>query len=446
MSPTIHNFIQLDLAPLLAATLAAMTCGLLGNFLVLRKLSLMGDAISHSVLPGLVLAFLITATRNPFAMLIGAAAAGIVTVVLVEVVKKLGRVEPGAAMGVIFSVLFALGVLLIEQAARNVDLDADCVLYGQLEALSFAWFPAADWSVLLSWEGLAGENGLPRQVWTLAIMLVVAGAFSAVFFKELRIAAFDPALATTQGFHAGFLYILLMLLVAAATVASFEAVGSILVIAMLICPAASARLLTDRLRSQMWVSLLIAAACGVGGYFAATRLPPLLGHDAVNIAGAVTVVAGLAVGFAALLGPRHGIIARFIAHRALARGVAIDDLLAALYRLHEAGRESAAPRELAPVVHASHLNQAIAAATGRGLIRAEDGRVMLTDHGLMRAADLIRRHRLWETYLVDQAGFAPDHVHDTAERLEHLGVDPEPSDATVDPHGREIPRGGPRGG
>ena len=128
--------IGLDLFPLLAGTLASVGCGLLGNFLVLRRLSLMGDAISHSVLPGLVIAFLIASSRSPLVMFLGAAIAGVATVVLVELVKKLGRVEPGAAMGVVFSILFAAGVLLIEQAAADlVDLDAECVLHGQLELL-----------------------------------------------------------------------------------------------------------------------------------------------------------------------------------------------------------------------------------------------------------------------------------------------------------------------
>ncbi|MCR9077165.1 MAG: metal ABC transporter permease, partial [bacterium] len=137
--------IGLDLFPLLAATLAAVSCGLLGNFLLLRKQSLMGDAISHSVLPGLVIAFLIASTRSPLVMLTGATIAGVLTVVLIEFVKRFGRVEPGAAMGVVFSILFAVGVLLIEQAAvRHVDLDADCVLHGQLETL--VWYaPPESW-------------------------------------------------------------------------------------------------------------------------------------------------------------------------------------------------------------------------------------------------------------------------------------------------------------
>lgn len=300
--------IGVDLFPLLAAVLAAVTCGVLGNFLLLRKLSLMGDAISHSVLPGLVIAFLIAATRSPMVMFLGAAIAGIATVMLVELVRKLGRVEPGAAMGVVFTVMFALGVLLIEQAAvRHVDLDADCVLHGQLETL--VWYDApATLGELLRWATLAE---VPRTVATLTIMTTLAFLFVAALFKELRLAAFDPGLATTQGFSANLLHYLLMAFVAAATVASFEAVGSILVIAMLICPAATARLLTDRLLPQIIWSIVFALTAAIGGYLAAIIVPGFWGKDAVNAAGSITVVSGLLLAAAIIGSPKHGIATRW---------------------------------------------------------------------------------------------------------------------------------------
>jgi len=305
--------IGLDLFPMLAGTLAAVGCAVLGNFLVLRSLSLMGDAISHSVLPGLVIAFLIASTRGPVVMFLGAAIAGVATVVLVELVKRLGRVEPGAAMGVVFSVLFALGVLLIERAAvRHVDLDAQCVLHGQLETL--AWYGAPDsLSGLLSWSTL---DHVPRQVVVLLIMVVLAFAFMTLFFKELRIAAFDPDLATAQGMSATLMHYLLMIFVAAATVASFEAVGSILVIAMLVCPAATARLLTDRLLPQIVWSVVIAIVCGVGGYALASLVPAAFGKDAVNAAGSMAVLAGVLLALAIVVSPSHGVIAKTLRRRA----------------------------------------------------------------------------------------------------------------------------------
>jgi len=422
--------IGLDLFPLLAGTLAAVTCGLLGNFLVLRRLSLMGDAISHSVLPGLVIAFLVASSRSPLVMFTGAAVAGVATVILVELVKKLGRVEPGAAMGVVFSVLFALGVLLLEQAAADaVDLDADCVLHGQLETL--AWYGApAEWTGLWSADTL---EAVPRQVTTLAAACALATLFVTLLFKELRIAAFDPALATTQGYHAGFLHYLLMIFVAGATVASFEAVGSILVIAMLICPAATARLLTDRLRTQIALSAVLAAAAGVLGYAAATLVPGFFGKDSVNAAGMMAVVAGALLVVAAVAAPGRGVIATALRRRGIARSIERDDALARLYRAEEAG-EAAVPIP----------GRARKTLERRGLVELAAGGVRLTPEGERAAADLVRRHRLWETYLVERAGLAADHVHTVAERLEHLeAVRPESGDAT-DPHGRPIPSEPPR--
>ncbi len=419
--------IGLDLFPLLAAVLAALTCGLLGNFLVLRGDSLMGDALSHAVLPGLVIAFLISASVNPLLMFGGAAVAGMVTVVLIELIKKLGRVEAGAAMGVVFSVMFALGVLLIEQAdARSIDIDADCVLHGQLETLSWYGAPATP-AGLWSWDTLAA---LPRQVTTLAIVLLVTGGFVLLFYKELRITSFDPELATSQGIPAGVMHYALMMLVAAATVASFEAVGSILVIAVLIAPAATARLLTDRLGMQIGLSLIMALISGVGGYMAATAVPALFDADSVNAAGSMTMVAGLLIALAAFFSPSHGLLARAIRRQKLARQTAVDDLLGVLFR-----REEAVPLVDQPI---EPTRQSVRLATRRGLVERSMGGLALTPRGRRRAERVLRRHRLWEDYLVTQAGVSPDHVHDTAEQLEHLGVEPEAT-ITMDPHGRPIP-------
>jgi manganese/zinc/iron transport system permease protein len=396
---------------------------------------MMGDAISHSVLPGLVIAFLIASTRSPFVMLTGATIAGVVTVVLVEFVKRFGKVEPGAAMGVVFSVLFALGVLLIEQAAvRHVDLDADCVLHGQLETL--VWYSAP--SNLAGLWNIDTLHAVPRQVTTLAIVFLLAIAFVALLFKELRLAAFDPALSTTLGFNSNLLHYLLMVFVAAATVASFEAVGSILVIAMLICPAASARLLTDRLRPQILVSLVVALITAVGGYFAASMIPGIFDLDAVNAAGMMSVLAGVILTITILLSPSHGFLARIIRRSRLANQVATDDLIGAVYRLHEQGQSHITTHQLFEQLRSLNPEASLKRASRNGLITLNNGYVILSEQGEQAARELIRRHRLWEHYLVDRAGIAPDHVHETAELLEHLPPVPKSGPAT-DPHGKEIP-------
>jgi len=428
--------IATDLFPLLAGILAALVCGLLGNFLVLRKLSLMGDAISHSVLPGLVIAFLLTASRNPLPMFIGATIAGVATALLTEAIKRFGKVDPGASMGVVFSILFALGVLLIEQAAaRQIDLDADCVLHGQLETL--VWYAAPDSiNALFSTETL---RDVPRQITTLSIALAAALAAILLLFKELRLAAFDPALATALGFNATALHYLLMILVAAATVASFEAVGSILVIAMLVCPAATARLLTDRLPAQLWVSAAAAVAAATLGYLASIAIPAALDKPAVNAAGSMTLAAGAILTAAILISPTHGVLARAIRRQRLARTVAKEDLLATLYRAQENGQHEVTTTLLKAVTGRS-LAATIQDAQRQNLLTIHKGNAALTPQGTHAARQLVRKHRLWEHYLVGKAGIAPDHVHDTAERLEHTNIEPATAQSpATDPHGRHIP-------
>lgn len=444
MNSAVHEFIAIDVPPMLAGTLACLACSVVGNFLVLRRMSLMGDAISHSVLPGLVVAFMLTGTRDPLAMFLGAAAAGLVTVGLVEALRRYARIEPGAAMGVVFSVLFALGVLLLERGAgRQVDLDADCVLNGVLEGM--IWFPPTEWGQFWTWETL---RGLPRQVWTLIGVTIVVCGFVAVCFKELRIVCFDPGLATSQGYPAGPLNGLFMVLVACVTVASFEAVGSILVIAMLICPAAAARMLTDRLWSQVVVSGVIAAVCGIGGYAMGAFGPRLLGFSgSLSASGMMTVAAGGAMTVAMIFAPRHGVAAKAWRRIRLSMTIAREDLLGSLYRAEERGEPDLAVSGIDKgMTSAMAARFAKRQAVQSGQIVVGGGRVSLTEAGRREAASVIRAHRLWEAYLVERGGFSPDHVHDPAMRLEHARdaqkrerlLPPEPARA-VDPHDRPIP-------
>jgi len=456
VNPTLHEIISIDVPAAVAGTLAAVACAVLGNFLVLRRMSLMGDAISHAVLPGLVGAFLFFGTREWRAMFLGAAITGIATVLLVETVRRLARLESGAAMGVVFSILFALGVLLMHKAAaRNVDLDADCVLNGQLELVT--WYPPDEWNRFWTRDTFLGVpndegvrvGGLPRQVWTLAAVTCLAILFVTALFKELRLAAFDPQLATSLGFNAGWLHVLLMSFVAVAVVAAFEAVGSILVIAMLICPPATARLLTDRLASQIVVSVAIALACGIGGYALAVTAPGWLGTPrALSASGMMTVVAGALLGLAIVLAPRHGVAARFVQQLRLAAQVAREDALAILWRLQERAQQ--------PSLEAHALRRAIggglagrlgvAGALRAGEMRQDGGALALTEAGEARARTIIRSHRLWESYLVRELGLAADHVHDTAMQLEHVtdegmrtGLARESDAGDLDPHGHPIP-------
>ncbi len=294
------EFLQLDLAAMLAATLACLVCGLIGNLLLLTRQSLLGDAISHSVLPGIVAGFWISGTRAAPPMVAGAMAAALGAALLIASVRRLTRLEPGAAMGVVFSGMFALGIVLIEvTGAHAVDLDVDCVLYGQLEAL--IW-PAAEGPGSLFDPAALAE--FPDEVKTLAAVLALALGLLALLWKELRLAAFDPDFARSIGFAPRRLSVLVLVLVSVACVAAFWVVGSILVIAALVAPAAIARMLTDGYAKQFVLSGAAAVAMGAGGYWAAALAPKALGlGHGLNAAGMMAVVAGLLLAGACVLGP-----------------------------------------------------------------------------------------------------------------------------------------------
>jgi manganese/zinc/iron transport system permease protein len=441
------SFLQVDVPALAAGALAAMSCAVIGCFLVLRRMSLMGDAISHAVLPGIIAAFLLTGSLKALPVFIGGAAIGIVTAFLSELIHRLGRVEGGAAMGIVFTTLFAIGVIMLEQiGGRHIHLDADCVLYGQMEGVVWTR-PPRDWSDLFSAETW---HTVPRQVLTLALVLLANIAFIALFFKELRIASFDPGLAAAQGISPAIMHSLVMTFVAMTTVAAFEAVGSILVVAMLIAPALIAHLLTDRL----WVMIVLSAAAALAasslGYAGAAAW-------SVNSAGMIGLALGAALVLTGLFSPRHGWLSRAAHRAALSISILREDMLGLLHRLGEmepggvpgagGGGRSLTPAQVRAAVGGGPL---AAAALWRLVRRGEAanrGRSLeLTPLGAGRAASIVRSHRLWESYLVRHLGLHPMHVHDTAMQLEHITGSAmqdrlaERTDGpTTDPHGRPIP-------
>lgn len=295
---TALDFLRLDLPALLAAILACGTCGLLGSFLVLRRDSLLGDALSHAVLPGIIAGFALTGARAGLPMLLGALAAALLAVVAISLVRRVARLESGAATGAVFTSFFALGLMLMEATgARSVDLDLDCVLFGQLE--SVVWLEAQGFGSLLDPAALAA---LPRQLFLLAVVATVLAGLVALLWRPLHLLCFDPDYTAAIGLPARGLELALNLMVAAAAVAAFEAVGSILVVAMLVCPAAAIRLLTDSYRAQVLGGAALGAALGALGYALAGPLPAAFGQAfSLNAAGVIGTLGGLAVAGAMLL-------------------------------------------------------------------------------------------------------------------------------------------------
>lgn len=297
------EFVPLSLPPMVIGTLAAVACALPGNFLLLRRQALVGDAISHVVLPGIVLAFVLTGNIGAWAMMLGAGIAALIAVALIELIKRIGGIEPGAAMGVVFTSMFAGGVLLLERSdTSGVHLDVEHAMMGNLESL--IWLDATGWGSLFDPEALAY---LPPELGRLAVTLAVVVAFIGLFWRPLRIATFDPGYAQVLGVRTGWLGLGLVVVAAMAAVAAFDAVGSIIVIAMFICPPAAARMMTNRLELQVLWSVIFAVLSANIGYVLAGYGPLWLGaRDSVSAAGMVATVSGLILFAAALWGPcRH---------------------------------------------------------------------------------------------------------------------------------------------
>lgn len=297
-----NEFLAFTLPPLVIATFAALACAGPGNLLLLRRQSMLGDAMAHVVLPGIVAAFLLTGSASHGVMLTGALAAAAFSAVLIEVIRRATGADPGAAMGVTFTAMFAAGVMLLETSgAAAVHLDVEHALYGNLDSL--IWVEAADWSSLTDPSALAT---LPPELALLAGIAATVLLLLGLLWRPLTIATFDDGFATTVGIRTRTLSAALTALTALAAVAAFSAVGSILTIAMLICPPATARLLTDSLPRQMALSLMLAALAAILGTLIAGHLPPALGLSfTVSAAGTIATLSGLLLLLAAILSPRR---------------------------------------------------------------------------------------------------------------------------------------------
>ncbi|RIA56890.1 metal ABC transporter permease [Dichotomicrobium thermohalophilum] len=294
------EFVQLSLTPLLIGILASIACALPGTFLLLRREALISDAIGHVTLPGIVVSFLFTGVVAAWPMMIGAGAAALVAVALIEAVKRLGNIESGAAMGVVFTALFAGGVLLLEQTdTSGVHLDVQHALMGNLESL--VWLAGRDWSALTDPAALAK---LPDELVRLAVVCVFVVALTIAFWRPLKIATFDEAFARTVGIPTRLLSLGLVMTAAVAAVAAFDAVGVCIVIAMFICPPAAARLMSDRLEVNLLWTVAFATLSAVLGYVLAGYGPLWLGGShSVSAAGMIATVSGIILALTALFGP-----------------------------------------------------------------------------------------------------------------------------------------------
>jgi manganese/zinc/iron transport system permease protein len=354
----------------LIASIVAVACALPGTFLVLRRLAMMSDAISHTVLLGIVLGFFIAGNLDSPLLVIGAALIGLLTSSLVALLQRTQLVREDAAIGLVFPALFSLAILLISRFAGDVHLDSDAVLLGEL---AFAPFKRLRF---------AGYDFGPTALLVSSVIALLNLTIIVVFYKELKLATFDPALAAAFGFAPGLIHYGLMAMVSVTAVGAFDSVGSVLVIALMITPPATAYLLTNQLSRMLLYSAAIGVASAISGYWIAHWLD-------TTIAGSMATMSGIFFGVSYLFAPEQGMVARFRRHRAQRlefaqtmltihianhSGTAEAMVENAPLRLHEHLRWS--PTFTAQVVHLAEQN---------GLIAQRDGLLLLTTAGATRA-------------------------------------------------------------
>lgn len=359
---------QIDIQIIAAVTAAA--CAIPGVFLVLRRMAMMSDAISHSILLGIVLAFFVVESTTSPLLIFGAAAIGVLTVVMVEALQRTGLVMEDAAIGLVFPLLFSIGVILISRYAGDVHLDIDAVLLGELAFAPFDRLEVGNWDL--------GPKGL----WMMGGILILNLVLVKLFFKELKLATFDSALAATLGFAPAAIHYGLMTVVSVTAVGAFDAVGSILVVALMIGPPAAAYLLTDDLRNMVVLSILIGVASAIGGYWVAHWL------DA-SIAGAMATTTGIVFLGTLLFAPRQGVIASF--RRRNRHRVDFAQTMLTIHLLNHEGTEAAYEESKVDGLEehlrwdVDFMNRVVRLARRAGLVTESNGVLSLTDLGRTRA-------------------------------------------------------------
>ena len=389
----------------LGTTALGMACGLIGSFMLLRKRSLMADSISHATLPGIGLAFMIMVYSGGDGkwlpgLLLGALLSGLIGMGSVLLIGNLTRIKEDAALGIVLSVFFGLGVSilgLIQKMSKGSAAGLESFIYGKTA------------SMLTSDAMLIGGVGL--------FTLIV----SAAMFKEFTLLCFDQDFAASQGWPVHKLDVILMTLVVMVTVIGLQAVGLILVIALLIIPPAAARFWTEKLLPMTILAALFGAAGGALGSAASALVPKLPAGAIIVITNSIFFLVSL------IFGSARGVLVRYLGHSALSKKVGHQHLMRALFELTEDKETDHVPfpkllrsRSWSKV----RLKQLLSRAKNQGFVREDQGEIGLSETGEAQATRIVRNHRLWELYLITYADIAPSHVDRDADSVEHV-LDPE---------------------
>ncbi len=411
----IFNY-ALGIRALIASIMVGAMCGVLGCFIVLRNMSMIGDALSHAVLPGVVVGYVV-AGSGVLAIFTGAVTAGFITAVLITWIQHNVKTKNDAAIGIVFTAMFSIGVMAISKISREgAHLDLDHFLFGNVLGLSNADLYLTGFITLY----------------------VIFSVF--LFYRYLFATTFQPVIAETMGISVKTVHYFLMLLLSFAVVASMQAVGVILVVAMLITPASTAMLLTNRLKWMVVLSGIIGVISAVIG---------LIVTDFYNTTPgpAMAVVVTLFYLLAVFFAPQKGLLFKYFHRRKVKHKIQLEDTLKQSLKLHERGNLSLTNLYQRLGFSEPLVRKNVSILERKGLLKRKNKELLLTEQGEKEANKLVRAHRLWETYLVRQVGLNAGQIHEDAEKYEHILTDEllDELEASLDypkqdPHGSPIPQ------
>lgn len=418
---------------LLGVILMGMGCGLMGGFVVTRKLSLFGDTLSHAVLPGVAVGFIFSQSKNSFSILMGAMIAGFLGVFLISLIKKTTKVRLDSALGLVLSGFYAVGICLLTRIQKmdfGNQSGIDRYLFGQITGLSTA------------------------DVLGMGISCILILLLTFLLYKEMLVTGFDPGFARSVGIPVDLLQYILWMLLAFSVITSLQVVGVILVSALLIIPAATASIITQRMKSLLFWSAGLGILAGiVGTYlsFLGNRLPtgPLIVLTSTSF-----FIITLFLHF------KNGLLFKWIRSRGKEQKIAIENTLKAIYQELENHNFSEDTITLGNLAKRRRVNMPEAHNEVKNLVKKNlaflllkknqtlpnEDILSLTPEGWSEACRIVRNHRLWELYLTNEVHYAPDHVHEDAEKIEHILGDTTVrkierilSNPRRDPHGKLIP-------
>lgn len=404
--------------------LLTASSALVGTFTFLDKRSLLGDAIAHAVLPGICLGFLLSGTKNPVFLISGAFLTGWLSLWCIEQITSRTRIKEDTAIGLILSVFFGIGILMltaIQKSGNAAQSGLDQFIFGKAAAL-------------------VGQDLLVFSI--VAVILLISVI---LLFKEFSLLCFDKEYANAIGLPVKKLRIVLTCLIVLAVVAGIQAVGVILMAAMLITPAAAARFWTNNIRSMILLASMFGAFSGLAGAYISYAAPAMPTGPWI-----VVVISSLAF-ISFFIAPKKGIVSRFIKQRKIRLVINEENVLKALYQLGEPLRTFEKYWTAEEIIQKRKmdnrmLHRILHRLTDQGFVEQENTAWKLTPEGLKKSQRTVRIHRLWELYLTTKMNIAPDHVHDDAETMEHL-ITPELEQElerqlnfpSKDPHSSEIP-------